>query len=186
MDDRRIWANTSSGRRWSWKRSFATTNAPSTFRYSSAFGALKWLNTPSWLGTESGLTTSCLSRCDDTQGYQSKTNRAWLRQRGIAATIPERDDQIAHRRKRPGRPIDFGDGQKLRYRGRNVVERSFNKLKQWRGIAMRSDKTARSYRAAISIATTPIWIKRRLDQHSLVVAIQITAAPPYERSYEVD
>ncbi len=42
------------------------------------------------------------------KGYPSKANRAWLRRRGIAATIPERDDQIAHRRKRPGRPIDFG------------------------------------------------------------------------------
>jgi transposase len=56
---------------------------------------------------------------------------------------PERDDQLAHRRKRPGRPIDCGDGQ--RYRGRNVVERCFNKLKQWRGLAMRSDKAARNH-----------------------------------------
>lgn len=96
------------------------------------------------------------------KGYPSKSNRAWLRQRGIAATIPERDDQIAHRRKKPGRPIDFGDDQKTRYRGRNVVERCFNKLKQWRGIAMRSDKTARSYRAAISLAATLIWIKTNL------------------------
>lgn len=100
------------------------------------------------------------------KGCPSKANRAWLRQHGIAATIPERDDQIAHRRKKPGRPINFGDEQKLRYRGRNVVERSFNKLKQWRGIAMRSDKTARSYRAAISLATTLIWIKTDLTRTS--------------------
>jgi hypothetical protein len=33
----------------------------------------------------------------------------------------ERDDQIAHRRKKPGRPIDFGAKQKDIYRGRNVV-----------------------------------------------------------------
>ena len=59
------------------------------------------------------------------KGYPSKKNRAWLRQRGIATTIPERDDQIAHRRKRPGRPIDFGDDQRERYKGRNVVERCF-------------------------------------------------------------
>ncbi len=70
------------------------------------------------------------------KGYPSKVNRAWLREHGIAATIPERDDQIAHRRKRRGRPIDFGDQQRTRYRGRNVVERCFNKLKQWRGIAV--------------------------------------------------
>jgi transposase len=48
-----------------------------------------------------------------------------------------------------GRPIDSGDQQRQRYKGRNVVERCFNKLKQWRGIAMRSDKTARSYHAGL-------------------------------------
>ncbi|MFT4234210.1 MAG: IS5 family transposase, partial [Microbacterium sp.] len=88
------------------------------------------------------------------KGYPSKANRAWLRERGIAATIPERDDQIAHRRKKPGRPIDFGDQQQERYKGRNVVERCFNRLKQWRGIAMRSDKLARNYRAGICLAAT--------------------------------
>ncbi len=96
------------------------------------------------------------------KGYPSKANRAWLRARGIAATIPERDDQIAHRRKKQGRPIDFGAEQKERYKGRNVVERCFNKLKQWRGIAMRSDKLARNYRAAICLAATLIWIKTDL------------------------
>ncbi|MFS0792860.1 IS5 family transposase [Microbacterium sp. 1P10AE] len=96
------------------------------------------------------------------KGYPSKANRAWLRERGIAATIPERDDQIAHRRKKPGRPIDFGDQQQERYKGRNVVERCFNRLKQWRGIAMRSDKLVRTYRAAVSLAATLIWIKSDL------------------------
>ena len=92
------------------------------------------------------------------KGYPSKANRAWLRQRGIAATIPERDDQIAHRRKKPGRPIDFGEAQRVRYRDRNVVERCFNKLKQWRGIAMRSDKTARNYHAGLCLAATLHWL----------------------------
>jgi transposase len=96
------------------------------------------------------------------KGYPSRKNRAWLRGRGIAATIPERDDQIAHRRKKPGRPIDFGDQQKERYKGRNVVELGFNRLKQWRGIAMRSDKLLRSYRAAVNLAATLIWIKSDL------------------------
>jgi transposase len=96
------------------------------------------------------------------KGYPSKKNRAWLRDRKIAATIPERDDQIGHRRKKPGRPIEFGDEQKERYKGRSVVERCFNKLEQWPGIAMRSDKTARPYRAAITLAATLIWIKTDL------------------------
>lgn len=90
------------------------------------------------------------------KGYPSKANRAWLRQRGIAATIPERDDQIDHRRNKPGRPIDFGDQQQERYKGRNVVARCFNRLKQWRGIATRPDKLVRSYHAAISLAATLI------------------------------
>ena len=93
---------------------------------------------------------------------QREFDHGSTRDRGIAATIPERDDQIAHRRKKPGRPIDFGDQQQERYKGRNIVERCFNKLKQWRGIAMRSDKTARSYRAAVSLAATLIWIKSDL------------------------
>lgn len=92
------------------------------------------------------------------KGYPSKANRAWLREHGIATTIPERDDQIAHRLKRPGRPIDFGHEQKERYKRRNVVERCFNKLKQWRGIAMRSDKTARNYHSAICLAATLQWV----------------------------
>jgi transposase len=84
--------------------------------------------------------------------------RAWLRERDIATTIPEREDQIAHRRKKPGRPIDFGPDQRERYKGRNVVERCFNRLKQWRGIAMRSDKTARNYHAALCLAATLHWL----------------------------
>jgi len=91
------------------------------------------------------------------KGYPSKKNRAWLRERGVATTIPERDDQIAHRRKKPGRPIDFGDQQKTRYKRRNVVERCFNKLKQWRGIAARTDKTARNFHG-LSLAATLQWV----------------------------
>lgn len=92
------------------------------------------------------------------KGYPSKANRAWLRERGVAATIPERDDQIAHRRKKRGRAIEFGDTQRDRYRGRNVVERCFGKLKQWRGIAMRSDKLARNYHAGLCLAATLHWV----------------------------
>ena len=71
--------------------------------------------------------------------------------RGIKATIPERNDQIAHRRKRPGLPIDFGPDQRERYRARSDVERCFSRLKQWRGIAMRTGETARSHNTAITL-----------------------------------
>ena len=92
------------------------------------------------------------------KGYPSKKNRAWLRERGIKSTIPERADQIANRRKRPGRPIDFGDEQKERYKGRNVVERCFSFIKQWRGLASRYDKTACSYAAGLCLSAALQWI----------------------------
>ncbi|MFD6948973.1 MULTISPECIES: IS5/IS1182 family transposase [unclassified Nocardiopsis] len=90
-------------------------------------------------------------------GYPSKADHAWLRERGIAATIPQRDDQVAHRHKKPGRTIGFGGDQRARYRGRDIVERCFNKLRQWRGIAMRSDKTARNHHAGLCLAAALLW-----------------------------
>jgi transposase len=94
------------------------------------------------------------------KGYSSRANRAMLRRRGIAHTIPERDDQRANRRRRGrggGRPYGF---DKNRYRRRNSVERGWNKLKQWRGIATRYDKTATNYRGGIQLAALLTWTPR--------------------------
>ncbi|MER5418177.1 transposase, partial [Streptomyces virginiae] len=44
------------------------------------------------------------------------------------------------------------------YRRRNVVERCFHRLKQWRGIATRYDKPPARYQAAITLASTLIWL----------------------------
>ena len=73
------------------------------------------------------------------KGYSSRANRELLRRRGIAHTIPEPRDQQANRARRGsrgGRPVGF---DKVRYRRRNVVERGFNQLKGWRGLATRYD-----------------------------------------------
>ena len=43
--------------------------------------------------------------------------------------------------------------------GRNVVERCFNKLKPWRGLAMRSDKTARNHHSGQCLAATLHWVQ---------------------------
>ncbi|MYT58801.1 IS5 family transposase, partial [Streptomyces sp. SID7834] len=91
------------------------------------------------------------------KGYSSKAIRTWLRRRGIAHTIPERADQVrnrARRSSRGGRPPAF---DREAYKHRNVVERCFNRLKQWRGIATRYDKTAESYEAAVTLASLLMW-----------------------------
>jgi transposase len=45
------------------------------------------------------------------------------------------------------------------YRYRNLVERFFNKLKQFRGIATRYDKNPDNFLAAIKLVSTRIWIR---------------------------
>ncbi|MGI5163091.1 IS5 family transposase [Spirillospora sp. CA-253888] len=92
------------------------------------------------------------------KGYSSRAIRAWLRRRGIGHTTPERKDQIRNRQRRGsrgGRPPVF---DQQTYRRRNVVERCFNQLKQWRGIATRYCKTATSYQAAVTLAALLLWL----------------------------
>ncbi|WP_392973500.1 IS5 family transposase [Streptomyces sp. LN245] len=91
------------------------------------------------------------------KGYSSRAIRTWLRRRGIGHTIPERADQVRNRLRRGsrgGRPPAF---DKQLYKRRNVVERCFNRLKQWRGIATRYEKTAESYQAAVTLASLLMW-----------------------------
>ncbi|MHC3391069.1 IS5 family transposase [Streptomyces lavendulocolor] len=89
------------------------------------------------------------------KGYSDRSFRAYLRQRGIKATIPERVDQLAGRKRRRERPCGF---DKAAYQRRNVVERCFHRLKQWRGIATRYDKRPDRYLAAIALASTLNWL----------------------------
>ena len=93
------------------------------------------------------------------KAYSSRAIRGWLRRRGIAATIPQPEDQKSHRRRRGqrgGRPPAF-DPQA--YRQRNVAERCINRLKQWRGLAMRTDKPAVHYQAALTLAAILLWTR---------------------------
>ncbi|WP_414079834.1 IS5 family transposase [Streptomyces sp. CL7] len=93
------------------------------------------------------------------KAYSSRGFRAYLRRRGIAHTIPEKADQRRHRLRRGsrgGRPPGF---DRETYRRRNLVERCFNRLKGFRGIATRYDKTATSYEAAVSLASLLLWAR---------------------------
>lgn len=92
------------------------------------------------------------------KGYSSRAIRSYLRRRHIPATIPERRDQQANRARRGrtgGRPPVFN---RHTYRRRNIVERCFQRLKQFRAIATRYDKTALSYRGMIDLATLIMWL----------------------------
>jgi transposase len=89
----------------------------------------------------------------------SKANRAHLRTCGIAAVIPEKKEQAAHRTRRGsrgGRPPKFDPE---RYKERNTVECCFNKLRQHRAVAIRYDKRERIYQSTIDVASIRIWLR---------------------------
>ena len=97
------------------------------------------------------------------KAYSHPSTRAALRRRRIAFTSPERSDQIARRRakgSRGGRPPAFDQAI---YAGRNVVERCFNRLKQFRALATRYAKRAAYYRAEIIIAAIVLWLRADLQ-----------------------
>ncbi|OAH15044.1 hypothetical protein STSP_16630 [Streptomyces jeddahensis] len=51
------------------------------------------------------------------------------------------------------------DRGRYRDRDRNTVERAINKMKDWRGIATRYDKTPESYLAGLHLRAAIIWIR---------------------------
>ncbi|MFD0514780.1 IS5 family transposase [Streptomyces aureus] len=94
------------------------------------------------------------------RAYSSRAIRKHLHRRGIRAVIPQPSDQLGHRLRRGragGRPPAF-DAEA--YRQRNAVERCINRLKQWRGLAMRTDKLAIAYKGALHLAAILIWARR--------------------------
>ena len=90
------------------------------------------------------------------KAYSHPSTRTELRKRKIAHTIPERSDQKQRRKDKGsagGRPPAFDVET---YKKRNTVERGFNRLKQWRGIATRYDKYAVTYLGGVILAATII------------------------------
>ena len=95
------------------------------------------------------------------KAYSHPSTRTKLRARRIKHTIPERADQIKHRKAKGsagGRPPAFDPEH---YALRNTVERGFNRLKQWRAIACRYDKYALTYLGGVLLACAVIHIRRR-------------------------
>lgn len=92
------------------------------------------------------------------KAYGARKQRRTLRRRGIACVCPERADAKRARLKRGrkgGRPPAF-DAEA--YKGRNVVERCNNRLKDFRAVATRYDKRGRNYLAAVLVASIMLWL----------------------------
>jgi transposase len=81
-------------------------------------------------------------------GYDADRIRQELLLRGVLPVIPSNPA-----RKEP-LPLD-----RELYRLRNRVERLNNKLKQFRAVATRYDKTAASYLAFVQLAASRLWLR---------------------------
>lgn len=84
--------------------------------------------------------------CAADTAYDSDALRQLLIARGTLPVIPN------HPTRKRRHPFDRGA-----YRLRNLIERAFCRLKDWRRIATRYDKLATNYAAAIAIAIVVIW-----------------------------
>jgi transposase len=81
------------------------------------------------------------------RGYDADAIRSAIAEAGVEAVIP------AKRNRRTPPPHDA-----VKYRLRNLVERLFNKLKNWRRVATRYDKTRESYLGFVAIASIKLWL----------------------------
>lgn len=80
------------------------------------------------------------------RAYDARKLRDWLAERGCEAVIPPNPT-----RKHPH------DYDPIAYRTRNLIERMFCRLKDFRRIATRYDKRADTFLSAIFIAATFAW-----------------------------
>lgn len=80
------------------------------------------------------------------KGYDSAALRDWLEERGTKAVIPPRKN-----RKR-----QYEYDSEI-YKQRNIIERMFCRIKDWRRIATRFDRNIKNFMAAIALAATVIW-----------------------------
>jgi transposase len=83
------------------------------------------------------------------KAYDADSLRRWLDSRRTEAVIPSTASRtVAYPLNRPA------------YRRRNVIERLFGRLKNWRRIATRYDRLARNYLAALAlVAVVTEWAK---------------------------
>jgi len=84
--------------------------------------------------------------CAADTAYDSNGLRQFLQQRGTLPVIPNNPTR------KNLHPFD-----PAAYRHRNLIERMFSRLKDFRRIATRYDKLARNYAAAVALAAVVTW-----------------------------
>ena len=95
------------------------------------------------------------------KGYASKANRDAARARGIAPVIP-------HKANEKNKPAFFA---RTLYKARARIEQGVGRLKQFKRVALRCEKTARNFRSIVAFAG-----RGMLDQirpHGLVIRRQL-------------
>lgn len=105
-----------------------------------------------------GIFDTYKANCIEVGRSPKPHNALDLYKRPLKGVIPVKADQAANRKKRGahgGREYAFDP---VLYRDRNTVERCINKLKSWRGIATRYDKTPESYSAGLHLCGSIIWL----------------------------
>ena len=81
------------------------------------------------------------------KGYDADAIRDTLAHADVEAVIPAKSNRRT--------PIPH---DREKYGWRNLIERLFNKLKNWRRIATRYDKTAESYLGFVALASVKLWL----------------------------
>ena len=83
------------------------------------------------------------------KAYDAERLRDWLKARRVRAVIPSTAARTTPY------PLD-----RKAYRLRNLIERLFCRLKNWRRVATRYDRLARNYLATLALAATVSeWVK---------------------------